>query len=698
MTTKVYVHRGRIMVGDREVSLLSGAVHYWRLHPQSWTAVLRSVKDLGLETIDTYIPWEFHEIRKNEFDFTGETDSRRNLLTFMQLTRKMGLWIIARPGPFIYSEWVNMGIPTDVAGYHRLHKQFTARAREYIRAVSEVLIPFQASRGGHIILLQSDNETDTFEYCYEEQLGLGTKPGLFQKFLRGKYGDIERLNARWGTTYTSFEQARPVMSSVNLTPEYHIRYLDFFEFRADYINQCVHFYAEVYRRNGFDIPIMHNTYDVLNVQDFRGLSEVVDLVGADSYPSNEFRSKKRASGEQTSQRRFAEIFRYLRTFSETAYLAEYESGIGHGLHYYTGVLTPNQYTLTFLTAIQAGIHALNWYMLVNRDNWMMCPINEWGRKNQELFRVYAENTQLYKEMDVPDLEKLTDTSAFFYLGHQAFQQATADSTMIALYDSGIDYELYNIETGKIKKPLLFYAGSNWLPRSGQEQLLRYVQEGGNLVFFQTHPLYDENWVRHDGLGLNCPDRVTNEPFLDHLATETEVDLKGATVRTRAPFYVFDQDVSGEPIYGTRVDADIPDTDFEENQYLRSLVIGHRYVVGYREKRGAGSITVLGVRPSGAIITAIHNFLGIPIYLSTRAETVKTALFRREEYLFAVLLNLGDYPVHAPLDLSPHLPRDSGAKAISLRAGFTVDDRLLGEGRLYVDIPRKEGTVVKISQS
>jgi hypothetical protein len=134
------------------------------------------------------------------------------------------------------------------------------------------------------------------------------------------------------------------MSPVDLAPETHIRYLDFFEFRADYITRCVHFYAEEYRKNGFEIPFSHNTYDVLNVQDFQSLSEVVDLVGVDSYPSNEFRSKKRASGEQTSHRRFAEVFRYLRTFSETAYIAEYESGIGHGLHYYSGVLTQSKHT------------------------------------------------------------------------------------------------------------------------------------------------------------------------------------------------------------------------------------------------------------------------------------------------------------------------------------------------------------------
>ena len=194
MAIDVSIHKGRIRVGDREAPLLSGAVHYWRLHPGSWEQVLLSTKDMGLETIETYIPWEFHEIEKNAFDFTGETDSRRDLVGFLEMTREMGFWLVVRPGPYIYSEWVNMGVPTDVAGYHRLHEEFTSRASNYIRAVSEVLVPFQATQGGHIIMLQPDNETDSFEYCYEEQLGLSDEPGMFQDFLKDKYKDIEQLN------------------------------------------------------------------------------------------------------------------------------------------------------------------------------------------------------------------------------------------------------------------------------------------------------------------------------------------------------------------------------------------------------------------------------------------------------------------------------------------------------------------------
>ena len=653
--------------------------------------------EMGLETIETYIPWEFHEIEKDVFDFTGETDSRRNLAGFIQLTRDLGLWLIARPGPYIYSEWVNMGVPTDVARYHRLHKEFTSRASNYIRAVSEVLVPFQATSGGHIVLLQPDNEADTFEYCYEEQLGLGKEPGLFQEFLEEKYTDIEQLNIRWGASHSKFDDAKPIMGPVELGQEYHARFLDFFEFRADYINKCVEFYAEEFRKNGIDVPLLHNTYDVLSVQDFKGLSEVVDLVGIDAYPKNEFKSKIHSSGELSSHRRLGELFRYLRTFSDTSYIAEFESGIAHGLHYKSGLLLPNQYTLTFLTAIQAGVHAWNWYMLVNRDNWMMCPINEWGRKQNELFDVYKENVQLYKDMDVPALEKLTDTCAVFYLSHQIFKEASNDVVLTSLYEAGIDYEFYNLETGKIEKPLLFYAGSNWLHEDHQEQLSEYVEQGGNIVFFQNLPLYDENWKKSNILELKYPDRTTNEPFLDHLATETEVDLGGIKSRTRAPFFVYDSETPGDPIYGTRVDTDIVDTDFEENEFLRSLVIGRRYQIGYLEKRGKGTITVIGVKPNASFVRAIHKYLNIPIHIYSHDERVKPALFRGVDAYYAVLINLGDHSLHVPIDIAPHLISDGNYTARSMRESIPVNDSQMEIGRFYVELPRMNGTVIKIQR-
>ncbi len=175
-----------------------------------------------------------------------------------------------------------------------------------------------------------------------------------------------------------------------------------------------------------------------------------------------------------------EVWRSLRTLSKFAYLAEYQAGIAHGLHYWAGLMTPNHFAMTGLTAIQAGVQAWNWFMLVNHDNFMMCPINEWGRKQGELYAVFAEMTALYQQMDVPSLQRVTDVSVLHNPTHQLFSSIQDDRQLSTIYRAGIDYEFYNLETGRIAKPVLFYTGPRWLAAAEQQKLLEYVVAGGDL--------------------------------------------------------------------------------------------------------------------------------------------------------------------------------------------------------------------------
>jgi len=274
--------------------------------------------------------------------------------------------------------------------------------------------------------------------------------------------------------------------------------------------------------------------------------------------------------------------------------------------------------------------------------------------------------------------------------------ANSEPTLTALYGAGVEYEFYDAETGYLRKPCLFYTGPGWLDRAHQERLAAYVEDGGHLVFFQTLPLRDDTFGPCNALGLVEPVRATNEPFLDHLATETEVCLGPRCVRTRAPFFVYEGNTPGQPIIGHRVDAPLRDTGFEENRYLRSLVISHDYQVGYHERRGRGSVTVVGIRPSAGAVQAVHEFLNVPVPIYSHTPTVKPALFRRGGTWYAVLLNIGDYPVRAALDIAPGLLGRSAYRATSLRRSVPLETDTLVDGRLTIQLPRKNGTVIEIS--
>ena len=87
--------------------IISGALHYFRIHPQLWRDRLEKAVAMGLNTIETYIPWNLHEPHQGEFVFTGICD----VVSFIRQAQALGLWVIVRPGPYICAEWDNGGLP-----------------------------------------------------------------------------------------------------------------------------------------------------------------------------------------------------------------------------------------------------------------------------------------------------------------------------------------------------------------------------------------------------------------------------------------------------------------------------------------------------------------------------------------------------------------------------------------------------------
>src|SRR5215207_11382928 len=101
----------RIHVGTESRALLSGEVHFWRHNPRVWPDLLAAVRDLGLDIVSTYVCWAFHEVELGRFDLVGVTDPRPDLTAFLELAQRAGCWVLLRPGPYIYAEWPNSGVP-----------------------------------------------------------------------------------------------------------------------------------------------------------------------------------------------------------------------------------------------------------------------------------------------------------------------------------------------------------------------------------------------------------------------------------------------------------------------------------------------------------------------------------------------------------------------------------------------------------
>jgi len=359
----IQIRDGKINFQKEKIPLLSGEFHYWRIDPIYWNRILDTIEDLGLNLISTYICWEFHQIGNGQFDFTGKTHPRRDLKKFLELTRKRNFKLFIRPGPYIYSEWKNLGIPDRAARHHRMSKEFLSLAEVYMKAVTKVLRPYLATNGGHIVLFQADNEIDPISAGYEQELGLNGGKGPFTTFLKTKYHGIKNLNEKWGSNYNSFLQAKAVTSGDGLNPHLWVRLLDYREFIHSYTTEKAQWMLAKYQKLGMNVPYVFNTYSEFEVQNWRDLESVGDIAGVDLYPENEF------SAGPDSQRIYLERIRLLRSYSKAPYIVEFESGLWHGFIERVGNLKPNHYELTTLSALLGGVVGWNWYMLVNRDNW-----------------------------------------------------------------------------------------------------------------------------------------------------------------------------------------------------------------------------------------------------------------------------------------------------------------------------------------
>lgn len=685
MKMSVRIAHKRVFVGDESRALLSGELHFWRLPPSAWPSVLRQIADLGLRIISTYVCWEHHQITPEAYDFTGRTDPSRNLVGFLDLVRAQGLWLILRPGPYIYAEWVNNGVPDRVGHLHRLHPDFLAAAQAYLMALLATIKPYLASNGGPIVMLQADNEPDPWVDFYARQLGLADETGVFQEYLAQAYaGDLDQLNACWLTHLSDFRQARAVMTPTIQQPGYLNRYLDYRRFIYWYSEQIVRWTTELYRAHGVDVPVLVNHYPHHLTQDWRALESHADISGIDYYSHNEF---TRDSWEHAE---FLHLLRYLRVYAALPFISEFQAGIWHGWHTITGVLTPRHYQLAAISALLAGVAGWNWYMLVNRDNWYMSPINEWGRDRPELLSIFQRLVALFHAVDPPSLTKLTQTAvALDILDRSSEIGGFDDPLRTACYEADLDYECFDLATGAIAKPLLLYSSHRWLSAEAQQRLRDYVETGGHLVFFDQLPVQDERLRPCNLLNL----RELREPDGILGSVSAAIEFRGHIYAITAPHLFRYETVPGEPLIAQRRVDTYPS---REQRLHFTLPHGLHYQVGYHERRGAGTITVLGLPPSAELVRSIHAWFNVPFYSRARLPGVSTALYQRDRSpsLYLMVVNNRHDPIETSVELWEGSLQAQRYHVHDLwaDAAWEID---LRAGNLRLALSGKSGTVLRL---
>ena len=139
----------------KEFQIISGAVHYFRTVPEYWRDRLEKLVNIGCNTVETYIPWNFHEPAKGEYHWEGMHDVCR----FIETAQELGLYIIIRPSPYICSEWEFGGLPAWLLKDPKMrlrcsYEPYLKAVKDYYSVLMPKLAPYQIDNGGKIILMQ----------------------------------------------------------------------------------------------------------------------------------------------------------------------------------------------------------------------------------------------------------------------------------------------------------------------------------------------------------------------------------------------------------------------------------------------------------------------------------------------------------------------------------------------------------------
>ncbi|HEU5008467.1 MAG TPA: beta-galactosidase [Jatrophihabitantaceae bacterium] len=164
-----------LMLDGKRTYIWSGEFHYFRLpSPDLWRDVLQKMKAEGYNAVSMYFDWGYHSPAPGVYDFSGVRDVDK----LLDIAQQVGLYVIARPGPYINAEVDGGGLPgwlTNVAGKARTDDpDYVAAADEWLTHIDAILARHQYTDGtGPVILYQIENElaaTGTTQKQYMQHL------------------------------------------------------------------------------------------------------------------------------------------------------------------------------------------------------------------------------------------------------------------------------------------------------------------------------------------------------------------------------------------------------------------------------------------------------------------------------------------------------------------------------------------------
>jgi beta-galactosidase len=396
--SRARLSRSGIDLGGRQLPLLSGSMHYWRIEPDCWRSGLEALRSLGCTMVDTYVPWSVHELERGKFDF-GQHDAQKDVAAFLRLAHEVGLHALVRPGPHINAELNCFGVPKRVIWAPECQarsaggapvvlpmpplafpvpsyasRRFLNEAAQWLNRVAEELGSLTWP-SGPIVLCQIDNEGSLYfrDGVYDQDYHPDSL-ARYRARLAHQYGTPAMLAQTYGSEApVSFEAIEPPRRFDAVTEGDLARHLDWAEHQEALIEEAFVFFRQALQRAGLEhVPTCHNLpmAESATPLDPARIGRVVECLGIDYY---------HAASEHSAEaiaRRTSELVTRADAFNYPAFASELAAGFPP---YYVPLTEPDN-KFAALSCLSAGIRGFNVYMAVERDRWIGAPIDRFGTR------------------------------------------------------------------------------------------------------------------------------------------------------------------------------------------------------------------------------------------------------------------------------------------------------------------------------
>ncbi|XP_035424762.1 beta-galactosidase isoform X6 [Cygnus atratus] len=222
----------------RPFRYISGSIHYSRIPRYYWKDRLLKMKMAGLDAIQTYVPWNYHEPQMGVYDFSGD----RDLEDFLQLADETGLLVILRAGPYICAEWDMGGLPAWLLEKESIvlrssDSDYLAAVEKWMSVLLPRMKPHLYQNGGPVIMVQVNSEfytgwldhwghrhsvvpAQTIAKTLNEILACGANVNLYMFIGGTNFAYWNGANMPYMPQPTSYDYDAPLSEAGDLTEKY----------------------------------------------------------------------------------------------------------------------------------------------------------------------------------------------------------------------------------------------------------------------------------------------------------------------------------------------------------------------------------------------------------------------------------------------------------------------------------------------